>query len=161
MLWRALDQGWTTNVPRGLISGTLVPAPANIPGSKNQIIIIVSLEWNYTEQKPWTQHAKCWSHVSWAEIKDCRNVSNFVHKCVYIHVSEHFSFAEIIHPADKCGISRSWLNSMINTQVHLVLRTIKGSSKTCSCVTQRLKLRDHAIGMLTAQSVRQSCCQRI
>ena len=67
----------------------------------------------------------CWSHVSWAEIKDPTNVlSNFVHKCVYIPVCEHLSFAKIIHPPDRCGISKRWLNSMIITQVHLVLGTI-------------------------------------
>ena len=61
---------------------------------------------------------------------------NFVHKFVYIHVSEHFSLAKIIHPPDRCGISRSWLNSMIITQVHLVLGTIKWHSKMCSFATQ-------------------------
>uniref|UniRef100_A0A674AX61 Phosphoinositide phospholipase C n=1 Tax=Salmo trutta TaxID=8032 RepID=A0A674AX61_SALTR len=47
----------------------------------------------------------------------------------------HFSFAKIIHPPDRCGISRSRLNSMIITQVHLVLETLKGC-KMCSFVTQ-------------------------
>ena len=61
---------------------------------------------------------------------------HFVHKFVYIPVSEHFSFAKMIHPPDRCGISRSWLNSMITTQVHLVLGTIKSHSKMCSFVTQ-------------------------
>ena len=68
-------------------------------------------------------------------------LSDFVHKFVYITVSEHFSFAKIIHPTDRCGISRSWLNSRIITQVHFVLGTIKGHSKV---------LREQAIGMLTA-----------
>ena len=63
-------------------------------------------------------------------------ISNIVHKCVYIPVSEHFSFAKIIHPPDRSGISRNWLNSMIITQVHLVLGTIKGHSKMCSFITQ-------------------------
>jgi hypothetical protein len=79
-------------------------------------------------------------HVSWAEMKERRNVpictkslwlSNVVHKYVYIPVSEPFSFAKIIHPPDRCGISRSWFNSMIITQVHLVLGKIKGHSKMC------------------------------
>jgi hypothetical protein len=52
-------------------------------------------------------------------------LSYFVHKCVYISVSEHFSFAMIIHPPDRCGISRSWLHSMLITQVHLVQATQK------------------------------------
>jgi hypothetical protein len=33
----------------------------------------------------------------------------------YLPVREHFSFAKIIHPIDRCGISRNWLNSMIIT----------------------------------------------
>ncbi len=47
-------------------------------------------------------------------------------------VSEIFSFAEIIHPPDRCGISRCWLDSMIIAQVCLRLATIKGHSKMCS-----------------------------
>jgi hypothetical protein len=49
--------------------------------------------------------------------------------CVDIPVSERFSFAKIILPPDRFGISRSGLNSMIVTQVHLVLETIKGHLK--------------------------------
>ena len=63
-------------------------------------------------------------------------LSNVVNKCVYIPVSEHFSFAKIIHPHNRCSVSRSWFNSMIITQVHLVLGTIKALSKMCSFVTQ-------------------------
>ena len=59
-----------------------------------------------------------------------------MHRFVYIPVREQFSFAKIIHPPDRCGISRSWLNSVIITQVHLVLGTIKGHSKMCGFVTQ-------------------------
>jgi hypothetical protein len=82
-------------------------------------------------------------------------LSNSVHKCVYISVSEHFSFAKIIHLPDRCGISRSWLNIMIITQVHLVLETIKGHSKMCSFVTKHNATNvsswgSVAIGMLTA-----------
>jgi DNA-directed RNA polymerase subunit N (RpoN/RPB10) len=62
-------------------------------------------------------------------------LSNCVHTCVYIPVSEYFSFAKIIHPPDRCGISRICLNSMIITQVHIVLET-KGHAKMCSFVTQ-------------------------
>ncbi|XP_045574286.1 putative deoxyribonuclease TATDN3 isoform X6 [Salmo salar] len=43
---------------------------------------------------------------------------------------------QIIHPPDRCGRSRSGLNSMIITQLHLVLGTVKGISKMCSFVTQ-------------------------
>jgi hypothetical protein len=84
-------------------------------------------------------------HVSCAEIKHPRNVpftqkslflSNCVHKCIYVPGNEHFSFAKIIHATDRCGISRSWLNRMIITKVHLVLGTIKGHSKMCSFVIQ-------------------------
>jgi hypothetical protein len=58
----------------------------------------------------------CWSHVSLTDIKDPRqftyaqkvNYSQmFCTKFVYIPVSEHFSFANIIHPPDRYGISRS------------------------------------------------------
>jgi hypothetical protein len=76
-----------------------------------------------------------------------------VHKFVYIHVSEHFSFAKKIHPpdrcGDRCGISINWFN--------IVLGTMKGQSKLCSFVAQHNTmpkmsqvLREHAIGMLTA-----------
>jgi hypothetical protein len=37
-------------------------------------------------------------------------LSNFVHKFVYIPVSEQLSFAKIIHPPARRGISRSSLN---------------------------------------------------
>ena len=88
-------------------------------------------------------------------------LSDFVHKFVYIPVSEHFSFAKIIHPPDRCSISRSWLNSMIITHVYLVLGTIKGHSKMCSFVTQHNAsevLRECTIGMLTAGiSTRDEC----
>ncbi len=47
-----------------------------------------------------------------------------------ICVSEHFSFAEIIHPPHRCGISRCWLDSMMIAQVCLRLATIKGHSKS-------------------------------
>ena len=62
-------------------------------------------------------------------------LSNVVHKFVYIPVSEHFSFAKIRHPPDRCHISRSWL-SVVIAQVHHVLGTIKGHSKMCSFVKQ-------------------------
>ena len=82
-------------------------------------------------------------------------LSNVVQKFVYIPASKNFSFAKIIHPPDRCGISRSCLNSMIITQGHLVLGTIKGHSKICSFVTQHEMpqmsqvLRDCAIGVPT------------
>ncbi len=49
--------------------------------------------------------------------------------------SEHFSFAEIIHPLHRCGISRRWLDSMITAQVCLRLAT-KGHYKMCSFITK-------------------------
>ena len=74
-----------------------------------------------------------------------------MHKCVSIPVSEHFSIAKIIHPPD----SRRRLNSMVITQVHLVLGTIKGHLK-CVVLSHNTMpqmsqvLRECAIGMLTA-----------
>jgi hypothetical protein len=77
--------------------------------------------------------------------------SNFVHKLVYIPASEHFSFAKIIHPPDRCGISRSWLNSMVITQVHLVLGTRKCAVLSHNTMPQMSQvLRECEIGMLTA-----------
>ena len=81
--------------------------------------------------------------------------SQMLHKLVYISVSEHLSFAKIIHPPGRCGISRSWSNSMIITLVHLVLGTIKGHSKMCSLPHNTMPqmsqvLKECAIGMLTA-----------
>ena len=83
--------------------------------------------------------------VSWAEMKDPRNCS-YAQKasfsqmlCTNLFTSLLVSiFAKIIHPPDRCGISRSWLNSMVITQVHIVLGTIKGHSKMCSFVTQHI-----------------------
>jgi hypothetical protein len=69
----------------------------------------------------------------------CRNIlflSNSVHKLVYNTIIKHLSFDKIIHPPDRCGISRSWLNSIIIIQEHLVLWTIKGHSKMCFFATQ-------------------------
>ena len=75
-----------------------------------------------------------------------------MYKFVYIPVSEQFSFDKIIHPPGRCDISRRSLNSMIITQVHLILGTIKGYSNVqLSHYNIRcLKLREHGIGMLTA-----------
>jgi hypothetical protein len=63
------------------------------------------------------------------------------------------SFAKIVHPSNRCAISRRRLNIMIITEVHLVLGTIKGHSKMCSFVTQHNAtevFNKCAIGMLTA-----------
>jgi hypothetical protein len=77
-----------------------------------------------------------------------------VYQCVYIPVSEHFSFAKIIHPPDRCGISRSSFNCMIITRVHLVRGTIKVHLNVQFCHTKQchrcLKLRECAIDILTA-----------
>ena len=65
-----------------------------------------------------------------------------------------WTVVKIIHPPDRCGIWRSWLNSAIITRMDLVLGTIKGHSKMCSFITQRHRylqvLREGAIGMQTA-----------
>ena len=91
---------------------------------------------------------------------------NFLHKCVYFPVSEHVSFAKIIHPPDRCAISTSWLNSMIITQVHLVLGTIKGHSKMCSFVTQHNATDYTSFERVCNwypdyRNVHQSCCQKM
>ncbi len=44
------------------------------------------------------------------------------------------SFAEIIHPPHRCGISRCWLDIMIIAQLCLRLATIKGHSKMCRLI---------------------------
>jgi hypothetical protein len=88
-------------------------------------------------------NATCNVFVSWAELKDPRNLPYsqkayfsqiLCTNLFYIPVSEHFSFAKIIHPLDRHGISR--LNGMIITQVHLMLETIKDHSNMWSFVTQ-------------------------
>jgi hypothetical protein len=84
----------------------------------------------------------------------------------YIPVTEHFSFAMIIHPPDRCGISRRLLNSMIITQVHLVLGAIKGHSEMCSFVTQHnatdvLNVEGACNWHTECKNVNQRCCQRI
>ena len=98
-----------------------------------------------------------WNKISQTFVIGTKSLflSNFGHKLVYIPFSEHFSFSKIIHPHDRCDISRSWLNGMIITQVHLVLGTIKGHSKLYNFVTQHNATDDSsfigmAIGMLTA-----------
>lgn len=69
-------------------------------------------------------------------------------------ISEHLSYAEIIHPLYRCGISRCRLNTMIMAQTCFRLATIKGHSKMCSFITQH-NATDFAsfewasIGMLT------------
>ena len=95
--------------------------------------------------------------------------SQIVHKFVYIPVSENFSFAKIIYPPDRCGISRSWLKQHEHyiTQVHLVLGTIKGHSKMCSFVTQHnatdvssfeVAFNWHADCRIAHHSCCQKCC---
>ena len=89
---------------------------------------------------------------------------SFCAQICYIPVSKHLSFAKLIHPPERCGKSTSYLNSMIITQVHFVLGTIKGHSKIYSFVTQH-NAKDvssfegacnrHA----DCRNVHQSCCQ--
>ena len=78
------------------------------------------MSWNRRSQKCYI-HTKSWY------------ISNVGHKFVYIPVSD-LSFDKIIHPPDRCGLSWSWLNSMIIRQVRLVLGTVKGYSKMCPTV---------------------------
>jgi hypothetical protein len=78
-------------------------------------------------------------------------LSKFVRKFVFIPFSEHFSFAKIIHIPGRCCISRSWLNSMVITHVHLVLETKKATLK---CVVLSHNTAD-------CRNVHQGCCQII
>ena len=103
--------------------------------------LCLSLHWTKILNMPYKVLVPCF--MSWSKTSQKCSIhtkslflSNSVHKFVYITVSEHFSFAKIIHPPDRCGISRSWLNNMVVTQVHFVLGTIKGHSEICSFVTQ-------------------------
>ena len=93
----------------------------------------------------------------------CLFLSKFVNKFVYITVSEQFSFNKIIHPPDRCGISRSWLNSVIITQVHLVPRTIKCHYVQFCHTTQchRCQVEWVCDCHADCRHVHQSCCQRI
>jgi hypothetical protein len=73
---------------------------------------------------------------------------------------------QIIHPPDRCGISRSWLNSLSITQVHLVPGTIKGHSKMCSFVTQHNATDVSSFEVACnwnadCRNVHQSRCQRM
>jgi hypothetical protein len=71
---------------------------------------------------------------------------------LYIPVTEYLSFAKIIHPPDRCGISRNVLNSMIITQVHLAKATLKCTVLSHNTMLQMIQvLRERAIGMLTAR----------
>ncbi len=78
-------------------------------------------------------------------------------------VSEHFSFAEIIHPPHMCGILRCWLDSMIIAQVFLRLATIKGHSKMCCFITQHnatdvASFQGACNWHADCRNVHQSCC---
>jgi hypothetical protein len=76
--------------------------------------------------------------------------SKILLKNVITSVNEHFSLAKIIYPHSRCGKSRSWINSMIITQVHLVLGT-KCAVLSNNIIPQLSQvLRECAIGMLTA-----------
>ena len=129
--------------------------------------ISVQSIYKYTEQNISTQHVKCWFHELKYKIPDIFHT----HKNIislklwaqsFTSVSEHFSFAKIIHPPDRCGISRSWLNSMIITQVNLVLGEINGHSKMFSFVTQHNATDvSHFDGVCKYRNAHQICCQII
>ena len=55
-----------------------------------------------------------WNKISQKCSKHTRSLvlSNVVHTFVHIPDIEHFSFDKIIHPTDRCGISKIWLNSI-------------------------------------------------
>jgi hypothetical protein len=132
-----------------------------------------ALHWGATPNKNLNKninapckHVK--SHGSWAEIKDHRNVP-YAQKayfskmlCTYLFTS---LFVSISLP-DRCGISRRWLNSILITQVHLVLGTIKGQSTMCSFVTQHNATEVSSFEgacnwHADCRNVHQSCCQRM
>jgi hypothetical protein len=107
------------------------------------------------------QREKCRARVPRAEIK--RSVrtnsvflSNVVHTFVYIPVSEHFSFAKIIHPPDRCGIKKLNKQHDHYTGAPCAGGTLKGHTK-CYVLTHNTMpqmsqvLREHAIGMLNAR----------
>lgn len=72
------------------------------------------------------------------------------------------AFVKIVHPLDRCGIISSGLNSMIITQGHLLLGTIKGNSTICSFVTQRqMSQAEGACNCYDCRNAHQSCWQRI
>ena len=103
-----------------------------------------------------------WNKISQRlSIHTKRLCKQIVHNLRDIPVSEHFSFAKIIHPPDRFGISRTWLNSMIITQMHFVLVT-KGNSKLCSFITTQChRCLKFCRERSDCRNVHQSCSQRI
>jgi hypothetical protein len=105
--------------------------------------------------------------MSWTKISQKCSIliSNVVHKFVYMPVSEHFPIAKIIHPTDRCGISRIWLNSMIITQVHLLLGTIKCTLKcgvySHNTMPQMSQVEGACNWHADCRNIHQNCCQRM
>lgn len=64
--------------------------------------------------------------ISYMQAK-CLFHFHLVHKFVKICISEHFTFAKLIHPPGMWDTSRCWLKSRITGQV-----TTEGHSKICS-----------------------------
>jgi hypothetical protein len=62
-------------------------------------------------------------------------ISAFSHKFVHIPVSEHFSFAKIINPPNRCGISRSWFKQYDHYTCAPCAGGNKRPLKMCSFVT--------------------------
>lgn len=75
----------------------------------------------------WTQRSKIFSIYTKEPF-----LSKIVQKCVWNCVREHFSFAEIIHPPHRSGISRCWLVGVDIAHLSLRLATVKGHSETRS-----------------------------
>lgn len=73
------------------------------------------------------QHTVHKTLLSWSQ----RSISSLHTKCIKMCVSEHFFFAKIIHPGDRCGVSRCWLNG---TTI-----TINGCSEMCSFILKKKK----------------------
>ncbi len=106
-------------------------------------------------------------HFSWAELKDRRRFlwtqKAYFSQILFTNLSKSVLVNEIIHPPHRCGISRSWLDSMIIAQMCLRLATIKDHSTVLSqsiMPQMSLVLKEHAIGMRTAGiSTRADACE--
>jgi hypothetical protein len=78
-------------------------------------------------------------------------LSKFVHKFVYISVSEHFSFAKKIHPPDRCGMIKQHDNYTAASCAGDNKTNLQSPGLSHNTMPQMTQvLREHAIVMLTA-----------
>lgn len=106
----------------------------------------------------WTKRSKILS----VHTKDSF-ISYFVYEVVKICVMEHLSFAKIICPLNRFGISRSWLNSITVVEMCFGLISTEGHSKMSSFITQHNSTDASGFwGVCTwradCRNVHQSCC---